>query len=126
MEHLSVYIHEGCATPEPLIIALTERSSELRRVEIVHMLTLGCADYVRPEYEGHLEMRGGLAFASLVDTSKGLSTVLRFDIHLSRTYRKALDALHFLRRMQDDPTEPPNSSLNGENQLLIGAPKEEE
>jgi 4-hydroxybutyrate CoA-transferase len=48
-----LYIHAGCATPEPLITALMKRSSDLRRVEIVHMLTLGCADYVRPEYEGH-------------------------------------------------------------------------
>ena len=48
-----LYMHAGCATPEPLITALMKRSSELRRVEIVHMLTLGCADYVRPEYEGH-------------------------------------------------------------------------
>ena len=37
------------------------------------------------------EMRGGLAFASLVDKSKGLATALRFDIHLSRDFRKAID-----------------------------------
>jgi len=37
------------------------------------------------------EMRGGLAFASRVDKSKGLATALRFDIHLSRTFRKAID-----------------------------------
>src|SRR6266568_3552476 len=53
-----VYIHEGCATPTPLIAALMKRSSELKRVEIVHMLTLGCADYVRPEYEGHFRHNG--------------------------------------------------------------------
>src|SRR5689334_15307241 len=66
------------------------------------------------------DMRGSLAFSGLVDKSKGLSTVLRFDIHLSRTYRKALDELHLLRRLQIEPTEPPKSSLNGENQPLIG------
>jgi hypothetical protein len=71
------------------------------------------------------DMRGGLAFSSLVDKSKGISTILRYDIHLTRTYRKALDALHTLRRLQNDPTEPGNSELNGENQPLSGAPKEE-
>ena len=68
------------------------------------------------------DMRGGLAFSSLVDKSKGISTILRYDIHLTRTYRKALDALHILRRLQNDPTEPRNSALNGENQPLNGAP----
>ena len=71
------------------------------------------------------DMRGGLAFSSLVDKSKGLSTILRYDIHLTRTYRKALDGLHILRRLQNDPTEPRNSGLNGENQPLIGAPEED-
>src|SRR5262245_44565604 len=53
-----VYIHAGCATPVPLISALTKRASELRGVEIVHMLTLGDADYVRPEHEGHFRHNG--------------------------------------------------------------------
>jgi hypothetical protein len=70
------------------------------------------------------DMRGGLAFTSLVDKSKGISTILRYDIHLTRTYRKSLDALHTLRRLQNDPTEPRNSGLNGENQPLNGAPEE--
>ena len=70
------------------------------------------------------DMRGSLAFSSLVDKSKGLSTILRYDIHLNRTFRKALDALHALRRVQSDPTEAPKSSLNGENQPLTGAPEE--
>ena len=64
------------------------------------------------------DMRGSLAFSSLVDKSKGMSTILRYDIHLTRTYRKALDALQIIRRLQNDPTEPPKSSLNGENQVL--------
>jgi hypothetical protein len=87
-------------------------------------------DAQSPDFEKRFQtfdedMRGGLAFSSLVDKSKGLSTVLRFDIHLSRTYRKALDELHILRRLQNEPTEPPKSALNGENQDLIGAPPEE-
>ncbi|MBI1791130.1 MAG: acetyl-CoA hydrolase/transferase family protein [Acidobacteria bacterium] len=47
-----VWIHAGCATPEPLVQALLERGSELRDVEIVHMLTLGQAGYVEPKYQG--------------------------------------------------------------------------
>jgi hypothetical protein len=133
-----------------------------------------------PEFEKRFhtydeEMRGGLAFASLVDKSKGLSTALRFDIHLSRTFRKAIDELRLMRkvevehalacssdgenqhptdahpapdteppcvsmrdsptsnicpdnsrRLPNDPTEPPKSPLNGENQHPTGAPPEDE
>ena len=48
-----VYIHPGCATPELLAKALTARAPELRDVEIVHLLTFGAADYIKPEMEGH-------------------------------------------------------------------------
>ncbi|MBI3667193.1 MAG: acetyl-CoA hydrolase/transferase family protein [Acidobacteria bacterium] len=47
-----VYIHPGCATPEILVQALLKRAGQLRDVDIIHMLTFGHADYVRPEYEG--------------------------------------------------------------------------
>ena len=53
-----VWIHEGCATPEILVKALLKRGHELRNVEINHMLTLGEADYTRPEYEGHFRHNG--------------------------------------------------------------------
>src|SRR6266516_3998807 len=36
------------------------------------------------------DMRGGAAFSALADKSKGLSTALRYDIHLSRTYQRPL------------------------------------
>ena len=48
-----VYIHPGCATPEPLTKALAARAPMLRAVEVVHLLTFGDADYIRPEMEGH-------------------------------------------------------------------------
>jgi acyl-CoA hydrolase len=48
----TVYIHPGCATPITLVNALLARSEHLRDVEIIQMLTLGSADYARPEYEG--------------------------------------------------------------------------
>lgn len=53
-----VWIHEGCATPEVLVQALLNRARELRNVEINHMLTLGSADYTRPEYQGHFRHNG--------------------------------------------------------------------
>ncbi len=48
-----VYIHPGCAEPEVLVQALYQRAPELHDVELLHLLTLGSADYVRPEMEGH-------------------------------------------------------------------------
>ncbi len=47
----SVYIHPGCATPQDLVAALLARSRDLEDVEIIHMKTLGMADYTQPEYE---------------------------------------------------------------------------
>ncbi len=48
-----VYIHPGAAEPESLVLALIRRGSQLHDVEIVHLLTLGNADYVAPPMEGH-------------------------------------------------------------------------
>jgi acyl-CoA hydrolase len=47
-----VLIHQGCSEPETLVRAMLGRAPELRDVEIVHMATMGTADYTRPEYEG--------------------------------------------------------------------------
>ena len=48
-----VYIHNGCAEPVELVNALTRRGPELRNVEVIHMATMGIADYSLPEHEGH-------------------------------------------------------------------------
>jgi 4-hydroxybutyrate CoA-transferase len=50
---MRVYIHPGCAEPEVLVHALIARAPALSDVEIIHMMTLGSADYVQPEKEGH-------------------------------------------------------------------------
>ncbi len=50
---MRVYIQPGCAEPETLVEALLKRAPFVRDVEVVHLLTLGCADYVRPEMAGH-------------------------------------------------------------------------
>jgi len=48
-----VYIHNGCAEPIELVKALTRRGPSLHDVELVHMNTMGIADYSLPEHEGH-------------------------------------------------------------------------
>jgi acyl-CoA hydrolase len=50
---MRVYIQPGCAEPETLVEALLRRAPYVRDVEVVHMLTLGRADYVAPEMAGH-------------------------------------------------------------------------
>ncbi len=47
-----VYIHPGCAEPEQLVKAMVARAGELQNVKIIHILTRGGADYVRPEMSG--------------------------------------------------------------------------
>ena len=53
-----VWIQSGCGTPSTLVSALVARAPEVRDVEIVHMMTLGSADYTKPEYEGRFRHRG--------------------------------------------------------------------
>jgi 4-hydroxybutyrate CoA-transferase len=48
-----ILIQPGAAEPETLVLAMINRAPELRDVEIVHLMTLGNADYVKPEMEGH-------------------------------------------------------------------------
>jgi 4-hydroxybutyrate CoA-transferase len=50
---MRVYIQPGCAEPETLVEALMRRGPMVHDVEIVHMMTMGCAPYVAPEMEGH-------------------------------------------------------------------------
>jgi 4-hydroxybutyrate CoA-transferase len=50
---MRVYIQPGCAEPEALVEALMRRGPAVRDVEIVHMMTMGCAPYVSPEMAGH-------------------------------------------------------------------------
>ena len=53
-----VWIQSGCGTPSTLVKAMVAKASEVLDVEIVHMMTLGSADYTRPECEGHFRHRG--------------------------------------------------------------------
>ncbi len=62
-----VWIQSGCGTPSVLVQALVARASDVRDVEIVHMMTLGSADYTRPEFEGHFRHRGLFLGANVRD-----------------------------------------------------------
>ena len=53
-----VWIQSGCGTPSVLVDALVARAPHVRDVEVVHMMTLGAADYTKPEFEGHFRHRG--------------------------------------------------------------------
>lgn len=53
----TVAIHPGTAEPEQLVLALIDRAPALSDVEVVHLLTLGNADYVKPEMAGHFRHR---------------------------------------------------------------------
>ena len=66
-------------------------------------------------------------FSAPPDKSKGLSTALRFDIHLSRTYRRSLQELYRLRGagLKNEPTESAKSQLNGKKEALNGDRKQE-
>jgi 4-hydroxybutyrate CoA-transferase len=50
---MRVYIQPGCAEPETLVEALYKRAPFVHDVEVVHLLTVGRADYVAPEMAGH-------------------------------------------------------------------------
>ena len=53
-----VWIQSGCGTPTTLVQALVARAPEVHDVEVVHMMTLGSADYTKPEYQGRFRHRG--------------------------------------------------------------------
>ena len=53
-----VWIHAGCNNPEELIKAMVARAGELRGVEVIHLMTFGCADYAEPRYAGSFRHRG--------------------------------------------------------------------
>ncbi|MFP5276423.1 MAG: acetyl-CoA hydrolase/transferase family protein [Acidobacteriota bacterium] len=55
---MRVWIQSGCGTPAVLVDAMVARAAKVHDVEVVHMMTLGSADYTRPEYEGHFRHRG--------------------------------------------------------------------
>ncbi|HBX69711.1 MAG TPA: 4-hydroxybutyrate CoA-transferase [Chloroflexi bacterium] len=51
-----IFLTGNCSIPQVVLAALVEHAPELQDVEICHALTIGSADYVSPEMEGHLRV----------------------------------------------------------------------
>ena len=51
-----IFLTGNCSVPQVILAALVEYAHQIQDVEICHALTLGSADYVAPEMEGHLQV----------------------------------------------------------------------
>ena len=51
-----IFLTGNCSVPSIILSALVDRAPELKDVEICQALTIGSADYVNPEMEGHLRV----------------------------------------------------------------------
>jgi len=51
-----VFLTGNCSVPQKVLAALVARAADLREVEIAQVLTIGSADYVAPEMQGHLRV----------------------------------------------------------------------
>jgi len=51
-----IFLTGNCSVPSQILAALVDRAQELKDVEINQALTVGSADYVAPEMEGHLRV----------------------------------------------------------------------
>ena len=54
--HDRVFMTGNCSVPKELLGALVRRAPELEDVEIVQVLTIGPAEYVAPEMQGHIRV----------------------------------------------------------------------
>ncbi len=54
--HQRIFLTGNCSTPQELLRALVRRAPTLEDVEICQALTIGPADYVAPEMQGHLRV----------------------------------------------------------------------
>ena len=51
-----VFLSGNCSVPQTLLAALVDYAPALQDIEIIQALTIGPADYVAPEMEGHLRV----------------------------------------------------------------------
>ncbi|MEJ5200066.1 MAG: acetyl-CoA hydrolase/transferase C-terminal domain-containing protein, partial [Anaerolineae bacterium] len=54
--HDRVFMTGNCSVPKELLAALVRRAPQLEDVEIIQVLTIGPADYVAPEMQGHIRV----------------------------------------------------------------------
>jgi len=53
---MRVFLTGNCSVPQVVLKALVDRAPQLEKVEIVQVLTIGTADYVKPGLEKHLRV----------------------------------------------------------------------
>ncbi len=51
-----IFLTGNCSVPQKILKALVDYAPQIHNVEICHALTVGPADYVAPEMEGHLRV----------------------------------------------------------------------
>lgn len=51
-----IFLTGNCSVPSRILATLVDRAQELKDVEITQALTIGSADYVSPEMEGHIRV----------------------------------------------------------------------
>ena len=51
-----IFLTGNCSVPREVLAALVNHAPQVQDVEICHALTLGSADYVNPDMEGHLKV----------------------------------------------------------------------
>jgi len=54
--HDRVFMSGNCSVPKELLAALVRHAPEVEDVEVIQALTIGPADYVAPEMEGHIRV----------------------------------------------------------------------
>lgn len=54
--HQRLFLTGNCSVPQKILAALVEYAPNLEDVEICHALTVGPADYVKPDLQGHLRV----------------------------------------------------------------------
>jgi len=54
--HQRIFLSGNCSVPQEVLSALVDFAPQLEDVEICHALTVGPADYVAPDMEGHLRV----------------------------------------------------------------------
>ncbi|HEX9637643.1 MAG TPA: acetyl-CoA hydrolase/transferase C-terminal domain-containing protein [Acidobacteriota bacterium] len=87
-----VYLHAGCAVPPTLLRALVARAPELEGVELLQLLTMGEAEYIRPELSGSFRCNN-LFIGGNVREAVNTGRADFIPIHLSqipRTYHSTL------------------------------------
>jgi 4-hydroxybutyrate CoA-transferase len=60
-----IFLTGNCSVPQKVLAALVDYAPNLNDVEICHALSIGAADYVKPEMKGHLQVNTMFASASV-------------------------------------------------------------